>query len=103
MSDLFSKHDTPFTPDKSTPPETGSPTSSPLSSSSKSLARRVNFVIEPPILTPAQKNAYKMAIDSSLTLQRELKLDEVIGEHRVDGILYYFARFKGGIAYKASS
>ena len=30
----------------------------------------------------------------------KIKVDEVIGEHREDGILYYFARYDGGIAYK---
>jgi hypothetical protein len=94
MSELFSDRDVLFTPE-SLSPHSSSPTSSPESPSNPR-----SFVIEPPVLTSIQKNAYKMALDTSLKPGNELKVDEVIGEYRVDGILYYFARYRGGIAYK---
>jgi hypothetical protein len=96
MSDLFSGPESLLTPEKPLAPNDDSPTSF---SESLSLKPRA-FVIEPPILTPVQKSAYKMALDTSLKPGYELKVDEVIGEYRVDGILYYFARHDGGIAYK---
>jgi hypothetical protein len=99
MSVLLSGHDTLFTPEKSLPPHDGPPTSSPESSSS--IPR--GFVIELPLLTPEQKNTYKMALDTSLKPPNQLKVDEVIGEYRVGGILYYFARYDGGIAHKVGS
>ena len=81
-----------FTP----PPQNASPTSSLESSSSHPR----DFFVEPPVLTSAQKNTYKTALDTSLKPQNQLKVDEVIGEYSVGGILYYFARYQGGIAHK---
>jgi len=95
MRELSSDHEALFTPPKFLSPHGG-----PSTPSSSSSFR--HFVIEPPLLTPAQKSTYKFASDTSLKPGNELKVDEVIGEYRVDGILYYFARHAGGIAYKVS-
>lgn len=94
--ELFSEPDAFFTPEKSLPPQSDPPLSSLESSSSKPC----DFVVELPVLTLTQKNAYKMASDTSLKSGNQLKVDEVIGEYSVGGILYYFARYEGGIAHK---
>jgi chromodomain-helicase-DNA-binding protein 4 len=80
-------------------PEGSAMTSLPASSRGSPSQNPRSFVIEPPLLAIALKNTYKMSSDTSLKPD-DLKVDEVIGEYHVDGVLYYFARYAGGIAYK---
>lgn len=94
MTELLSGNEELFTPERS--PVTGPPTS-PRDSPPQNPR---TFVIEPPLLAPALKNTYKISSDTSLKPEGNLKVDEVIGEYPVDGVLYYFARYAGGIAYK---
>lgn len=49
-----------------------------------------------PQLSAERKAQYKPVKESSLFP----KIDEVIGEYEQDGNLWYFARFKGGIAHR---
>ncbi|KAK7064375.1 chromatin remodeling factor mit1 [Favolaschia claudopus] len=72
-----------FTPQKSAPPPDSQP-----------------FVLELPIMASAQKNTYKTRIETSLTDLVDYEPDEIIGEYKDEGQLYYFARFAGGIAHK---
>ncbi|KAF9015550.1 SNF2 family N-terminal domain-containing protein [Cyathus striatus] len=58
------------------------------------------FFISPPFLSAAQKKQYKPLPESSLAPEVDIPIDEVIGEHKENRQLYYFARFDGGIAHK---
>jgi len=55
------------------------------------------FVL-PPSLPAAQKKQYKPVNETSLWAEREPRVDEIIGEYREGNILYYYARYDGGIA-----
>lgn len=90
-------------------PEPSMPTTSALSSLSDSVPpsatpahhpRKQPFFIAPPVISEAQKRLYKMARDTSLFSKNATNVDEIIGEHRQNDRLYYFARYKGGIAHK---
>lgn len=61
------------------------------------------FFITPPVLPAAQKEQYKAALETKLTSNVEFdarELDKIIGEYREGPNLYYFARFKDGVAHK---
>ncbi|KAF7339801.1 Chromatin remodeling factor mit1 [Mycena venus] len=62
--------------------------------------RQVLDFVQPPIMASAEKVAYKARLDSSLTDTVEYNVDEIIGEYKESGQLYYYARYKGGIAHK---
>lgn len=55
-----------------------------------------SFHISLPQLPAERKAQYKPVKESSLLP----KIDEIIGEHEEGGVLWYFARFKGGIAHR---
>lgn len=59
------------------------------------------FFVEPPTLPSAEKRQYKRVDESIFNNVFNTRVDEVIGEHTVDKTLYYYARYDGGIAYKA--
>jgi len=61
------------------------------------------FFIAPPSLPSAEKNEYKGIPESTLTSEVEAEVDEVIGQYREGNDLYYFARYKGGIAHKVGA
>jgi len=90
-------------------PEPSMATTSALSSLSDSLQlsvapahppRKQPFFISPPVISEAQKKLYKMARATSLHSKYATNVDEIIGEDRQNDVLYYFARYKGGIAHK---
>lgn len=64
------------------------PTSSPQQGAS--------FFVLPPQLSAERRALYKPVKESSLLP----KIDEIIGEHTEKSILWYFARYKGGIAHR---
>lgn len=55
-----------------------------------------------PTLTEAEKKLYAppSGVNGVSKLGIGQKVDEIIGEHREGTDLYYFARYKEGIAYK---
>src|SRR4051812_15069761 len=57
--------------------------------------------VAPPPLTSAQKRQYKPAIESSLNSEmKNPRVNKIIGEATDDKTRYYFASYKGGIAYR---
>jgi chromodomain-helicase-DNA-binding protein 4 len=54
------------------------------------------FVL-PPRLPAAQKKLYNPSNETSLS---EILVNEVIGEYREGNVLYYYARYDGGIAHR---
>ena len=57
------------------------------------------FVL-PPRLPAAQKRQYKPPNETSLRPESEADVNKVIGEYSESGVLYYFARYDGGIAHR---
>ena len=57
------------------------------------------FVL-PPRLPAAQKKQYKPPNETSLRAESETYVNEVIGEYREGNVLYYYARYDGGIAHR---
>ncbi|KAF8213246.1 SNF2 family N-terminal domain-containing protein [Mycena galopus ATCC 62051] len=57
-------------------------------------------VVEVPVMASAQKATYKPRGDSDLTDTVKYTPDEIIGEYKEQGQLWYYARYKGGIAHK---
>ena len=60
------------------------------------------FVL-PPRLPDAQKKLYKPPNETSLRAESETHVNEVIGEYREGNMLYYYARYDGGIAHRVLS
>ncbi|KAF8807753.1 hypothetical protein BYT27DRAFT_7189847 [Phlegmacium glaucopus] len=58
---------------------------------------RAPFVLLPS-LPAALKKQYKPVNETSLRAESETRVNEVIGEYREGNILYYYARYDGGIA-----
>ncbi|KAF5323433.1 hypothetical protein D9611_005738 [Ephemerocybe angulata] len=78
---------------------------SPLSSLADSprhstLATRNNCYIELTPLPESRKKQYRPFAEVMLSFESDEKVDEVIGEYRDGGNLYYFARWRDGIAHK---
>jgi chromodomain-helicase-DNA-binding protein 4 len=98
-----------FTPQKSTSPVGLPPTTDEIASSDKSspqtvpkTRQRTSFFIEPPVLTASQKELYRQVpeeLKEGATFDRD-DIDAVVGEHRQGTDLYYFVRFKDGLAHK---
>lgn len=63
------------------------------------ISMRDPFVLLPRI-PAAQKKLYKPANETSLRAKSETYVNEVIGEYREDNVLYYYARYDGGIAHR---
>jgi chromodomain-helicase-DNA-binding protein 4 len=61
-----------------------------------STQRSASFFVLPPQLPTERKALYKPVKESSLLP----KIDEIIGEYPEQGVLWYFARYKGGIAHR---
>jgi chromodomain-helicase-DNA-binding protein 4 len=77
--------------DKSTSPQTVHKT-----------RQRASFFIEPSVLTASQKELYKQVpeeLKEGATFDRN-DIDAVVGEHRQGADLYYFVRFKNGLAHR---
>lgn len=53
-----------------------------------------------PRLPAAQKKLYKPPNETSLRAESETHVNEVIGEYREGNMLYYYARYDGGIAHR---
>ncbi|KAJ7786129.1 SNF2 family DNA-dependent ATPase [Mycena metata] len=51
-------------------------------------------------MASAQKITYKTRLESTLPDLVKITVDEIIGEYTEDDQLWYYARFKGGIAHK---
>jgi chromodomain-helicase-DNA-binding protein 4 len=51
-------------------------------------------------LPTAQKKQYKPPNETFLRAESETHVNEVIGEYREGDLLYYFARYDGGIAHR---
>ncbi|KAF5384826.1 hypothetical protein D9615_001372 [Tricholomella constricta] len=89
-----------------TPKQPLGPSSSPEASSqpphpvNKSRPQRHAFFISPPHIPAEEKELYKPANETSLKANVEMEVDEVIGKYREGNMLYYFARYQGGIAHK---
>jgi hypothetical protein len=62
--------------------------------------RARKLVVSLPRISSERKLLYKPLNKSSLGADFEARVDEVIGEYREGSILYYFARYDGGIARK---
>ncbi|GLB35984.1 putative class II histone deacetylase complex subunits 2 and 3 [Lyophyllum shimeji] len=90
-----------FSPERSLGPTRAQ--SSPLTETVNAALPRRAFFISPPTIPLAQKKLYQAAKDTFLKDNVEIKVDEVIGEYREGNILYYFARYQGGIAHKFPS
>ncbi|KAJ6574934.1 hypothetical protein B0H19DRAFT_1371843 [Mycena capillaripes] len=75
-----------FTPQKSAAPPRAS--------------RQVFDFVQPPTMASAQKVTYKPRLESTLPDTVEITVDEIIGEYAEDDQLWYYARYKGGIAHK---
>lgn len=64
------------------------------------------FYIEVPELPEEQKTLYEPVFgDQSLVSNSTFNLDEftdIAGEHKIDGVLYYFARAPDGILHRVS-
>ncbi|KAG6818080.1 hypothetical protein H0H87_009235 [Tephrocybe sp. NHM501043] len=58
------------------------------------------FFILAPHLPDEEKKLYKPVQETSLRTYSEVLLDEVIGRYHEHNILYYYARYKGGLAHK---
>lgn len=56
--------------------------------------------VQPPTLPSAQKKQYKSPNETSLRAESETHVNEVIGEYREGNVLYYYARYDGGIAHR---
>ena len=97
-----------FTPQNSASP-TGLPPSSDEVPSSESnpqttprTRQKSSFFIEPPVLSASQKQQYKKVpeeLKEGATFDRD-DIEAVVGEHREGTDLYYFVRFKDGLAHK---
>ncbi|KAG6890732.1 hypothetical protein C0992_013115 [Termitomyces sp. T32_za158] len=61
------------------------------------------FFICPPHIGDEEKKLYKPAGVSSLGIDSELLLDEVIGKYREHDVSYYYARYQRGLAHKFPS
>lgn len=93
-----------------TPPRTPNATSSLLSEPPQTpsllvspKARQLELYIEPPVLSSDEKNKYKNLPAEFVLSGFQFDapdIDQVIGEYREGTDLYYFARFKDGIAHK---
>lgn len=53
-----------------------------------------------PTLPATQKKQYKPPNETSLRVESETHINEVIGEYREGNVLYYYARYDGGIAHR---
>jgi hypothetical protein len=96
----------------STPPSSRAATSNGASSplhaakpaSSSSGAQRTyhrqSFFVEVPYLSDAQKSDYRPSSETLLNPEMDIDVDEVIGEYKEGHSLYYFARYREGIAHK---
>ncbi|KAJ7042418.1 SNF2 family DNA-dependent ATPase [Mycena alexandri] len=65
--------------------------------------REVIDFVQPPIMASAQKVTYKTRLESTLPDVVKINVDEIIGEYTEDDQLWYYARFKGGIAHKQTA
>ncbi|RDB29203.1 Chromatin remodeling factor mit1 [Hypsizygus marmoreus] len=93
-----------FTPEKSLGPVTSPPASpDPPPKAMKPGFHGKAFFVAPPSIPAAQKMLYKATKETSLKSEVEVPVDEVIGKYREGNMLYYFARYKGGIAHKFPS
>lgn len=95
-----------FTPEgsgasASSPPFTSQPSTPSINTSC--LPKTQAFFISIPGIPAAQKKLYKTADETCLKSDAKYQLDEIIGEYRDDDMLYYFARYKGGIARKVGN
>ncbi|KIL71765.1 hypothetical protein M378DRAFT_155365 [Amanita muscaria Koide BX008] len=65
------------------------------------MSQTVNdFYIVPPKLSANEKRLYKPVKETSVSLDLDSELTEVIGEDKIDGKLYYYARLGGDPAQK---
>ena len=64
------------------------------------MSRSRGFFVLAPRIPAAQKKQYKPANETSLRAESETHVNEVIGEYREDGVLYYYARCDGGITHR---
>jgi hypothetical protein len=72
----------------------------PLFLSLINMSRSRDLFVLPPRLLAAQKRQYKPPNETSLRAESEAHVNEVIGEYREGNVLYYFARYDGGIAHR---
>jgi len=94
---------------KPTSPSVLPPTSDAVASSDKSSSQmapktrqKAYFFIELPVLSASQKIQYRQVpeeLKEGATFDRD-DIDAIVGEHREGTILYYFVRFKDGLAHK---
>ncbi|KAG6885407.1 hypothetical protein C0993_002140 [Termitomyces sp. T159_Od127] len=89
-----------FTPKKSLELSHDAEISSQLSTTSPTVPPQRAFFICPPHIDDEKKKLYKPAGASSLKIDPELLLDEVIGRYREHNVTYYYARYQGGLAHK---
>ncbi|KAF8078789.1 SNF2 family DNA-dependent ATPase [Lyophyllum atratum] len=93
-----------FSPEKSLgPASTPQPLPQALQPVDSAPPRKRAFFISPPSIPAAEKQLYKAANETSLRNNVEMEVDEVIGKYREGNMLYYFARYQGGIAHKFPS
>lgn len=74
--------------------------SSPLSTVPSTNRPSFSVYVDVPRLSNEQKRDYVTTAQS--TLKHAFLVDEIIGEHSEDSVLYYYARYEGGIAYKVT-
>jgi hypothetical protein len=65
--------------------------------------RQVFDFVQPPVMASAQKVTYKARLHSTLADTVEITVDEIIGEYKENNQLWYYARYKSGIAHKVNS
>ncbi|KAG2159672.1 uncharacterized protein EDB93DRAFT_1111462 [Suillus bovinus] len=96
-----------FTPPKSSSPG-GPPTSDSVASTNVPMTPntrpnlKASFFIEPPVLSESQKKQYKPVPEEfkeGVTFDRD-DIDTIVGEYYQDTNLFYFVRFKDGLAYR---
>lgn len=97
-------------PPESLPPTPSAQTSSPISELPEALPARGNSTqptarkrlraafVELQSLAASRREQYKPLSDTMIGIKRDI--DEVIGEYASGDTLFYFARSKGGIAYR---
>jgi chromodomain-helicase-DNA-binding protein 4 len=101
MSESLSDLSCLFTPPESTsplPPEEERPPSSPLPSKTRNV-----FYIEPPSLSSPEKKEYKSIPEEFVASGVQFNapdIERIMGEHRDEGVLFYYARFHDGIAHR---
>ncbi|OAX44419.1 hypothetical protein K503DRAFT_765038 [Rhizopogon vinicolor AM-OR11-026] len=98
-----------FTPEKLSSASGLPPSSDDVATSDKSspqmlprTRQKASFFIEPPVLSASQRQLYKQVpedLKEGATFDRD-DIDAVVGEYREGTVLYYFVRFKDGLAHK---